>query len=89
LIVAIALLAVDHNPPACAFVITPVLPSQTEVAPTLAARIGRGFSITVVVAEVAEQPLFVVIVTEYAPLAFATKVLDVAPVIAVPFNLHW
>jgi hypothetical protein len=72
LIVVTVLLAVDHKPPAWAFVITAVLPSQTEVAPALAARTGRGLTTTVVVAEVAEQPLFVVIVTAYAPLALAT-----------------
>ena len=63
LIVATVLLAVDHKPPACAFVMTAVLFSHTEVAPAFAARTGSGFTVTVVVAEVAEQPLFVVIVT--------------------------
>jgi hypothetical protein len=88
LIAATVLFAVDHKPPACALLITAVLPSQTVVAPALAARTGSGLTVTFVAAEVAEQPLLVVIVTAYAPVAFATYVLEVAPVIAAPFNLH-
>jgi hypothetical protein len=64
LMAATVLFAVDHKPPAWAFVITAVFPSQTDVAPALAANTGSGLTVTFVAADVALQPLFVVIVTE-------------------------
>ena len=64
LIVATVLFAVDHKPPACAFASVTVPFSQTDAVPVLAARTGNALTVTVVLAEVAAQPLFVVIVTE-------------------------
>lgn len=60
---ATVLFAVDHKPPDCAFARVTVPFSHTEAEPVLAAKTGSGFTVTVVVAEVAEQPLLVVIVT--------------------------
>jgi hypothetical protein len=64
LIVAIVLSDVDHKPPDCALAIETVPFSQTDVEPIIAVNTGRGFTVTIVAAEVAVQPLFVVMLTE-------------------------
>ena len=63
LIVAIAALFVDQVPPAVAFANVDPEPTHNVVVPVMAAIVGKAFTVIVVAAEVAEQPLLLLTVS--------------------------
>ena len=69
----------DQVPPVVAEDNCVVNPEHTFVAPVIAAIVGNGFTVTVVAADVAGQPLAFVTVTEYVPDNVAFIDCEVAP----------
>jgi hypothetical protein len=63
LIVAIAALFVDQVPPVVAFASVDPEPTHKVVLPEIAATLGKAFTVIVVAAEVAEQPLLLLTVS--------------------------
>ena len=69
----------DHTPPTVALVKFKVEPTQTLLAPAIAATVGVGKTVTFVIADVEEHPLASVIVTVDGPSTLTTILWVVSP----------